>query len=331
MICAPQPLNTPFTFHARTAPAAAGSVIWLDREESPRHEVGGKGASLHRLFRLGAPVPTAFAIPARTWRGFAVDHAVPLRAADAELRDLPSMRERILSGAMPAGLRHALARALERLEREVGGHVSLAVRSSGTSEDSAAFSFAGLHDTILGVQTLDELEQAVKQCWASLWSDRAHAYRHEQGLAHEPADIAVVVQRLVPTDVSFVAFSTDPVHPANDTAVITATWGLGEAVVAGLTVPDQVSVAPDGTVTRYDIGHKHVMVIASPGGGGGSVQVPVPRALQRLPALTHEQAASIASIARALAAHLGYQVDIEGGLHGGTVHLFQARPITTLS
>lgn len=139
--------------------------------------------------------------------------------------------------------------------------------------------------------------------------------------------MAVVVQRLVRSDVAFVAFSADPLHHCARRTIISASYGLGEAIVAGLVVPDYIVVGPDGEVEDYQIGSKETMVIPSP--AGGVRQAPVPRLLARQPALTNEQSRQIGRIVTQLEDRFGMPLDIEGGITAGTVHLFQARPITT--
>ncbi|MEZ4507518.1 MAG: PEP/pyruvate-binding domain-containing protein [Thermomicrobiales bacterium] len=205
---------------------------------------------------------------------------------------------------------------------------SLAVRSSATTEDSPAFSFAGLHDTALAVDDDPAaIESAIKTCWASLWSERSVDYRRRGGESLDAAAMAVVVQQLVRADVSFVAFSVDPIRHCARRTIISASFGLGEAIVAGLVVPDYVVVGPDGEVEEYQIGSKETMVISAP--DGGVRQTPVPRMIARQPALSHTQAAEISRMVTQLEDRFEMPLDIEGGLAAGTVHLFQARPITT--
>lgn len=306
-------------------------VIWLNTGESARSWVGGKAASLSRLVALGAPVPVAFAISTAAFAEFSDYHGMPRRLADVPAERIGQLRADILEAPLPTSIAKAIGDAFHALERLAGGDVRLAVRSSATSEDSAMFSFAGLHDTVLDIRTLPGLEAAVRQCWASLWSDRAVSYRLDGGLAEDISDIAVVVQHLIHSDVSFVAFAVDPVSGNDETVVIDATWGLGEAIVSGLIVPDHVSVGRDGQIIDYTVGSKHLMVIPGGHSGAGVREVPVPRLLQHMPALTPEQAQAIAQLTRDLSTRLGYAADLEGGIVGGKLHLFQARPITTLA
>ncbi|MDQ3655218.1 MAG: hypothetical protein M3457_09075, partial [Chloroflexota bacterium] len=292
--------------------------------------VGGKASSVSRLVSLGAPVPAAFALTTRAHDEFSAAHGLPRRVAEITPDDLPRLRDTIMSAPLPASIALDLARGYRTFAERMGADLSLAVRSSGTAEDSAAFSFAGLHDTVLDVRTLPGLERAVRQCWASLWSDRAVAYRLDRGLADEASDIAVVVQQLVRSDVSFIAFTSDPVTLDTGRIVIDAAWGLGESIVSGLVVPDHITIGDDGHMLDYTAGDKHLMVIPGEGPEFGTREVPVPRALRRQPVLTHEQAREIARLARDLSRKLGFETDLEGGIAGGAIHLFQARPITTL-
>jgi rifampicin phosphotransferase len=315
---------------ARRSPGPFRLLVDLDRASPGRALVGGKGASLSHLLALGAPVPDACALTTDAYRTVAVSLGLPGRVSDATPFDLPWIRAELLHGPLPAAVSAAISDAWNRMAAGVDGELALAVRSSATSEDSGEHSFAGLHDTVLDIRSPETLDAAVRACWASLWSDRAVSYRQGTSLVDEPAEIAVVVQRLVRADVAFVVFTADPVSGNADHAVITASWGLGEAIVAGLVTPDHVIVDPAGNVVQYTVGAKEVMTVAGATPGEGTREVTVPRLLRSVPVLTNDQAAEIAALARSLAGRLGYLADIEGGIAGGAIHLFQARPITTL-
>jgi pyruvate,water dikinase len=306
-------------------------VVWLNQEQANRALVGGKAASLSQLAGFNAPVPRAFALTVHAYAEFASLYDFPSRAADIAVDDLPELRARIMEAPLPHAISLALAQGYQVFEESLGAEIALAVRSSGTAEDSVAFSFAGLHDTVLDVRSLSSLEAAVRECWASLWSERAVAYRLENNLASDASEIAVIVQQLVRSDVSFVAFTADPVGQYKDSVVIDATWGLGEAIVSGLVVPDHVSIAADGQLLEYRVGDKQVMVIPGGSDGNGTREVPVPRSLRTVPALTVDQARAIARLARDVSRQLQFEADLEGGIVGGEIHLFQARPITTLT
>jgi len=306
-------------------------LVWLQSGLAPRALVGGKGFSLSRLLMLGAPVPPAFALTTHVYREFAACLSLPVQIGEFADDDLPDIRAKIESTPLPPSLAELIACGFRTFEQTYGDSPVLAVRSSATAEDSATFSFAGLHDTVLDVRDVPRLERAVKQCWASLWSERAVAYRRAGGLATDEAEIAVVVQALIPSDVSFVVFTADPVNGNDDYVIISATWGLGEAVVSGLVVPDHIVIGPRGDVIEYLVGDKDRMIIPAGDGGQGTREVAVPRVLRTEPVLTTAQATTIGSMARDLSHRLGYKADIEGGIANGSVYVFQARPITTVS
>jgi pyruvate,water dikinase len=298
------------------------SLVWLNTLNPRVESVGGKGASLARLTAYGAPTPPAVCITTTAYRDVRNEAGL----VGLNLNDSGDYRERIeampLSQRATATIWASYAAVMDRIGRDV----PLAVRSSAPSEDSAAYSFAGLHDTILDVRDLVSLEAAVKKCWASVWTERAVAYRQSAAIQEEPS-IAVVVQQMVQTDVSLVAFSADPISGDRDRVLINATYGLGEALVSGIVTPDQIAVDRDGIVRDYQIGEKARMVIP---GDTGTRTVDVPRSLRSIPVLTDEQAAAVARTARELEQRLGYPVDLEAGFAGGEFFLFQARPITTL-
>ncbi len=333
----PIDVNSFFTFARQGVPQMAKTagghdrfVIWLDQPGHDRDLIGGKAASLGRLASLGAPVPPALALTTRAYVEFAATNALPRSVADITPIELPTLRSTIMTAPLPGSIAAAIDEVYDAFAMGREDSPSLAVRSSGTAEDSEAFSFAGLHDTVLDVRSAEDLEQAIRQCWMSLWSDRAVAYRLERGMATEVSNIAVVIQELVRSDVSFVTFTSDPVTHARDLVVIDATWGLGESIVSGLVTPDHITIANDGGQPEYVIGDKHLMVIPGDESGGGTRTVPVPRSLRRQPVLTPGQAREIARIAQGISRNLGFEADLEGGIAVGVIHLFQARPITTL-
>jgi rifampicin phosphotransferase len=316
---------------ARRRTRGSRYLVWLTDGEVDRAAVGGKGCSLSRLAALGVPVPIACALTTDAWRLFMRSLQVPIGVGNVDNSDLSRIRGLINTSPLPSSLSRSIATAYQEFESLPGGHISLAVRSSAMAEDSGMYSFAGVHDTLLGVRSHTGLEAAVRQCWASLWTERAVEYRAAAGLEVEECAIAVVIQHMVRPDVSFVLFTTDPVTGNSDQVVITASWGLGEAVVSGLVTPDHIVVDSDGNIVRYSVGAKEYMMLEDPPPGEGVRQIMVPKAMRGKRALTDEQAAMIASVGRTIAGKLGYDADIEGGIVDGDVVLFQARPITTLA
>ena len=221
------------------------TVLTLGSPDATLARVGGKGASLARLENVGFPVPPGFHLTTAAYRRFVDENhfaaAILSAAADAS-PDLPPTLDgaaaRIQSifeqGAMPADIAAQLRAAYLALAPD---DAPVAVRSSATAEDLPEMSFAGQQDTYLNVRGSDGVEQAVKRCWASLWTARAIGYRARQGVRSEDVSLAVVIQRLVPAEVAGVLFTANPVTGDRGEIVINAAWGLGEAIVSGSVTP----------------------------------------------------------------------------------------------
>ena len=227
-------------------------ILWLDDVGAQnRSRVGGKGASLARCRALGLPVPDGFCVTADAFT-----------AAVSQIRDR-EIEPGTKPFPFPPGLEAALVAAYDRL-----GKPAVAVRSSGADEDGETHSLAGQHETLLGVRGESALFDAVRACWASVWSDSAIEYRRRQGIT-DVLPIAVVIQPMVAPDVSGVLFTRDPVSGAPGKIVVNASYGLGESVVSGLVVPDVfvASVNPPRVVsrllgskeTRMDVGEQRVV------------------------------------------------------------------------
>ena len=152
-------------------------LVWLDTACHGRDLVGGKGASLSHLLSLGAQVPPAIGLTTRAYRSFAANLGLPCHGNGWTNADLADARARIIESPLPSTVADLFARAYAALDERLGNGLEVAVRSSAIDEDSAGKSFAGLHDTVLGVRGGAAFEAAVRRCWASLWTDRAMAYR----------------------------------------------------------------------------------------------------------------------------------------------------------
>lgn len=292
---------------------------------------GGKALNLGVLDRAGFPVPPGFCV---TTDAYALAAAAPevrdaidaLVAAAPEDRTEHAARVRdALSAAPPP---EPVAVAAATAYRDLGGGV-VAVRSSATAEDLPYASFAGQQDTFLGITGEDAVLDAVRRCWASLWTDRAVAYRDANGIDHRSVRLAVVVQALVDAAVAGVLFTADPLTGRRGRAVVDASPGLGEAVVSGAVNPDHFAVdARTGEVLERVPGDKRVRVKPSPSGGTERVEA---AADDHDVCLTDAQLAALARTGAQVEKHYGAPQDIEFAFDGdGTLWLTQARPITTL-
>ncbi|EPH44572.1 putative phosphoenolpyruvate synthase [Streptomyces aurantiacus JA 4570] len=273
----------------------------IDLADAEPGTAGGKAAALARLLEAGLPVPPGFVVPVSAYE-----------QAVAGL-DLPGTGAvRALPGLSPA-LTDEVARALTR----VTGDGYVAVRSSATGEDTAEATAAGQHDTFLGVRGPAQVADAVRGCWASLWSERAVEYRRRQAAADAPA-IAVLVQRLVDADVAGVMFTGADVR-------VEASWGLGESVVGGRVTPDSWTVS-GGTVTRRTLGTKRTRVDRDHARVITRDVEPADRARF---CLTDEEVTRLARIGRGTADLLGGPQDIEWAITGSRLWILQARPVTS--
>jgi pyruvate,water dikinase len=248
--------------------------------------VGGKALSLASLTAAGLPVPPGFCLTTAARR-------------------------------IGPDLVAALAQEHDKL-----GAGPVAVRSSATAEDGAVSSFAGQQETVLGVLGFDALLQAIDRCRASLDSERAVAYRRQQGVRDDGLAMAVVVQKLVPAEVAGVLFTRDPLDPAGGCMLVEASWGLGESVVSGRVTPDRFHLDRD-TGKVLD---RHIAVKTFRRTAEGEEAVPAEK--QGIACLDDEQLARLAELGRQVEAHHGEPRDVEWALAEGRFWLLQSRPIT---
>ena len=312
----------------------------LSAPEAVGKTVGGKGAALSEMTRARLPVPDGFHITTAAYDTFVRDNDLEpavVAALEAADPDQPAsletasraIKELFLQGEIPPEVAGAIASAYGSLP---GTEPVVAVRSSATAEDLPEASFAGQQETFLNIEGAGAVLDAVKRCWASLWTARAIGYRARRGIGAETwlegLSLAVVVQRLVPAEVAGVLFTANPVNGRRDEAVINAGWGLGEAVVGGEVTPDSYTVDKEtGKVIRREIAEKGTMTVRV---DGGTEAQPVPEALRRAPALSDAQAAELAQLGGRIESLYGDPRDIEWALADGEFAILQARPITAL-
>jgi phosphoenolpyruvate synthase/pyruvate phosphate dikinase len=297
--------------------------------------VGGKGAHLGGLSRIdGVRVPAGFCVTTGAFRRIMaeapsidgrLDQLSRLNPDDREaIGTLSAEIRRSIEGiAVPADLAAAITRALVKL----GEHAAYAVRSSATAEDLPSASFAGLHDTYLNIAGSAAILQYVSRCWASLFTERAVAYRQRNSIDHRTVHMAVVVQQMVFPQAAGILFTADPVTSNRKVASVEASFGLGEAPVRGLVNPDIFKVR-DGEVVAKAIAAKQRAVHASPVGGTQEQAIDPQR--QEQPALTDAQVVRLARLGRRIEAHFGRPQDIEWCVIDDGFQIVQSRPITTL-
>ena len=285
---------------------------------------GGKGANLGELVRAGFPVPPGFVVTTAAYR--TVLGEAGLGASLEALLDVDApgaKRRQLISAAKVAGqLREDIAAAYAAL-----GSGPVAVRSSATAEDLPGAAFAGQQDTYLNVLGEGAVLQAVVDCWASLWTDRAISYRRRQGIEPGHVAMAVVVQEMVPADSAGVIFTANPVTGERREIVIDASGGLGEAVVSGEVTPDRYVLDPAGRLRTFVPGGQELAARARSHDG---TDKPTSGAPHARPGLSSGQLMELAGLAVRAQDHFGCPQDLEWAIAGGRVYLVQARPITAL-
>ena len=315
--------------------------------------VGGKNASLGELIgaltRLGVKVPGGFATTAAAYRALLARDGLDLRIRDElatlDIDDIARLTEtgaRIRGWIMDAPLPPGLEQAVLECYGGLGADVAVAVRSSATAEDLPDASFAGQQETFLNVQGGPAVIAAMKKVFASLFNDRAIAYRVHQGYDHSQVALSAGIQRMVRSDLgaSGVMFTLDTDSGFRDAVFITASWGLGETVVQGAVNPDEFYLykpalrAGRRAVLRRNLGAKAIkMVYGEPGAAERVRTVEVPAAERDRFCLTDGDLVELARQALVIEDHYGRPMDIEWGKDGGTGELFilQARPETVQS
>jgi pyruvate,water dikinase len=316
--------------------------------------VGGKNASLgemiSRLSDAGVSVPGGFATTADAYRDFLAQGGLDERIWAAldrlDIADVAALaqtgeaiRRWVVEQPFPPELEQAIAAAYAELARDAGEGFSVAVRSSATAEDLPDASFAGQQETYLNISGLDGVLHAVKLVFASLFNDRAIAYREHQGFEHRKVLLSAGVQRMVRSDLaaSGVMFTLDTETGFRDAVFIASAYGLGELVVQGAVDPDEFYVykpalaAGKSAVVRRSLGKKGVKMLYDP--AKAVVTVDTPEAERRRFSITDAEAEQLGRLAIVIERHYGRPMDIEwakDGLDGG-LYIVQARPETVQS
>jgi len=294
---------------------------------------GGKGANLGELLKIGLPVPSGFVILTRAFERFLKDTDVNVEIeavlGKINVKDIESVEESseilrnlILEKEIPKDLGREIFRAFDKLNTKF-----VAVRSSATVEDSKIDSWAGELETYLNTQRENLLEN-IKRCWASLFTPRAIFYRFQRKLNHKPISVAVVVQKMVQSNVSGICFTQHPITKSKNQMIIEACWGLGEVLVSGKVTPDTY-VIEKNSFEILDINkapQKKMIVRAKEGTKVSSV----PKSKRGKQKLSIKRIKELAKLCIRIENHFKYPQDIEWAMVKNKFFILQTRPITTL-
>jgi pyruvate,water dikinase len=334
------------------------NIIWLNELGiNDVDKVGGKNASLGEMIQhiagAGVRVPGGFATTAAAYRAFLAQNDLGERIQQQldrlDVDDVKALAETgarirgwIMEQPFQRSLEQEIQQAYAKLEQEYGSEVSWAVRSSATAEDLPDASFAGQQETFLNVCGLDNIKSAVHEVFASLFNDRAIAYRVHQGFEHRLVALSAGIQKMVRSDIgaSGVVFTLDTESGFRDVVFITASYGLGEMVVQGAVNPDEFYVhkptlaAGRPAVLRRNLGEKAIRMIYSEPCTENPVQViDTPEEQRRLFSLSDQEAEQLARYAVIIENHYQRPMDIEWARDGvdGEIYIVQARPETVQS
>lgn len=333
-------------------------ILWLNQVGmNDIASVGGKNASLGEMIgnlaRAGVKVPGGFATTTRAYREFleidGLGDRISQKLSGLDVGDVTaladtgkSIRSWLLAAPLPDNLLKAVAGAYQKLVSDMGEEVSFAVRSSATAEDLADASFAGQQETLLNVHGLENLISAIREVFASLYNDRAIAYRVHHGFHHDQVFLSAGVQKMVRSDrgASGVMFTLDTESGFREVVFVTSTYGLGETVVQGIVNPDEFIVYKPNLEARLPAilsrrsGTKAIEMIYSDGQTGQATEIrPVPPDRSQRFSLSDEQIESLARQAVIIERHYNRPMDIEWALDGidGQIYIVQARPETVKS
>lgn len=296
--------------------------------------VGGKGLSLARMWQAGFPVPPGFLLTTEAYRSFVIVNGLQSRIlkavekadpADTVSLDAASqvIGEMFKQGSIPPEVTDEIFKAYGPFRDS-----PVAVRSSATAEDLPGASFAGQQETFLNILGREHLLEAVRKCWASLWTARAISYRIKNEIDQTTVALAVVVQELIFAEAAGILFTANPVNGRRNEILINAAWGLGEAIVSGAVTPDTLTVdKATGKVKNRLTAEKEIMTLRT---ATGTEEKPVPPSERKQPVLSNRQAAELADLGKKIEAFYGMPMDIEWAFADGKFFIVQARPITAL-
>jgi pyruvate,water dikinase len=300
---------------------------------------GGKGASLGEMTQAGIPVPPGFVVLADAFEQFLSENELHAEIEAAlnlvdhkDMNSVESASEKIRSMILGANFPEDIAKEVETNFNELDAKF-VAVRSSATAEDGSSASWAGELESYLNTTKVDLLEN-IKKCWASLFTPRAIFYRIEKEMHKETVSVAVVVQKMIQSEVSGITFTVHPVTEDRNQMVIEAGFGLGEAIVGGMITPDNYVInKSDFSVEDIYVSEQEMMIQRAEEGRGKGIneEVTMPEDKREVQKLSGERIVELAKICLNIEKHYGFPCDIEWAFEGGKFYVVQSRPITTLS
>lgn len=313
-------------------------IDFKDIDKSDISLVGGKGANLGEMTKAGFLVPNGFAVTVPSYELFLKENEIATKIYEilkitevedpSQLENASNKIQKIINNSK---FPESVFKDLVKSYRKLSGRFTkalVAVRSSATAEDLPGMSFAGQQATFLNIKGESNLQVAVRECWASLFTPRAIYYRYSNKIKIEKVGISVIVQKMVQSEVSGIMFSIDPVTNRKDRIIIDAVWGLGEMIVQGSYIPDHYVVQKETfAILSKEVNDQKMQYIKD---GQDTKEIPVSdKNIARIK-LSEDQIISLAKISQKLQDHYYFPQDTEWALEKGKLYIVQTRPVTTM-
>lgn len=313
-------------------------IDFKDIDKDSLSLVGGKGANLGEMTKAGFPVPGGFAVTVPSYNLFLKQNNISEKIYEIlgvtnvdSPEELESASKKIQKIVNTSKFPEEVFKEVIKSYKKLSGRFSkalVAVRSSATAEDLPGMSFAGQQATFLNIKGESNLEVAIRECWASLFTPRAIYYRVQNKIKHERVGISVIVQKMVQSEVSGIMFSIDPVNNLKDRIVIDAVWGLGEMIVQGAYVPDHYVVQKDTfSILSKEVNTQKKELIRV---GQDTKESAIPEKRQDKSKLTDDDVVTLAKISQKLQEHYYFPQDSEWAKEKGKLYIVQTRPVTTI-
>jgi len=313
-------------------------VAFKDIDKNDLSLVGGKSANLGEMTKAGFPVPDGFAITVPAYDLFLKENEIApkiyeiLGSTDvndpAQLENASKKIQRIVNSSK---FPESVFKEVNKFYKKLSGRFSsalVAVRSSATAEDRPGTSFAGQQATLLNIKGEANLQVAIRECWASLFTPRSIYYRVQNKIKHEVVGISVIVQKMIQSEVSGIMFSIDPVTNLKDRIVIDAVWGLGEMIVQGSYIPDHYVVQKDTFAILSKEANTQKKLLTKR--NGKTEEIDVPKKLWDKIKITDEDIIALAKLGQKLQEHYYFPQDVEWAKEKGKLYIVQTRPVTTI-
>ncbi|MGE7602650.1 PEP/pyruvate-binding domain-containing protein [Peribacillus sp. NPDC097675] len=297
------------------------TVFLKDANQESLLEVGSKALHLANVINEGVNIPNGFVLKANALKTFMNEHSLHAQVHKEEFIDV------FMEAPLPKDLEKEVLASYEKLKELTGSvDLSVAVRSSSSAEDLEDASFAGQYETILNVCDEEQLLYAVKQCWASLFSDRVREYAAQKDISLDAFPMGILIQQMVFPDVSGVIFSLNPITQDPNEIIINASYGLGESIVSGIVTPDTFIVNKETKSIMKDLGLKEVKILPL---NNQIIEVETTPEESDSFCLNEDGILALESVTSNLEEFYEFPVDIEFAIKDDTIFVLQSRPITS--